>query len=397
MKLLRRTLVVLAGLLLTDSACRAQDFGFVWSEWETSAVEKRGPERADGLLLYFHGFGARHAYLHPIPRIFTQMANVAAWDVLRINRLPIADNEEQDDDILGLVAKRIAEARQNGYKKIIVAGYSRGGWLALLAAVLPDVDAAIGLAPGTGSYEPAELERTRDVLARKLASARAKHVAAFFFGGDPGEDVSERRAVAIRRGLQSSGSTFVVVDRPPDLYGHGAGGTGRFVRRYRDCLLQLVQDANQPAGEVQCSHSSGYAIGSEIGFPASAPVLNLPAGANQAFAPYLGRWEGDDEYGAYLIMESVRVESTHVIFRTGFSPLRGQSAAADPRLGDYPFELDEALGRIVYKLPSGLDGSRATLKSATELEYEAVLSNYGGGKGTRRILLHRRAEAPTDQ
>src|SRR5258708_9954133 len=103
MKFLPRTLIVLAGLLLTDSACRAQDFGFVWSEWETSAVEKRGPERADGLLLYFHGFGARHAYLHPIPRIFTEIANVAAWDVLRINRLAIADNEEQDDDILELV------------------------------------------------------------------------------------------------------------------------------------------------------------------------------------------------------------------------------------------------------------------------------------------------------
>jgi pimeloyl-ACP methyl ester carboxylesterase len=202
MKLLRRTLVVLAGLLLTGSACRAQDFGFVWSEWERSAVERRGPERAEGLLLYFHGFGVQHAYLHPIPPIFTEMAKVAAWDVMRINRLPIADSEAQDDDILGLVAKRIAEGRRNGYKKIIVAGYSRGGWLALLAATLPDVNAAIGLAPGTGSYEQVEMERTRDVLAQKLAGARAKYVAAFFFEGDPGEDLSERRAVAVRHGLQ---------------------------------------------------------------------------------------------------------------------------------------------------------------------------------------------------
>ena len=68
-----------------------------------------------------------------------------------------------------------------------------------------------------------------------------------------------------------------------------------------------------------------------------------------------------------------------------------------PKPTSYPFELDEAFGRIVYKLPSGLDGSRATLKSATELEYEAVLSNYGGGKGTHRILLHKRTEAPADR
>jgi hypothetical protein len=50
-----------------------------------------------------------------------------------------------------------------------------------LAATLPDVNAAIGLAPGTGSYEQVEMERTRDVLAQKLAGARAKYVAAFFF------------------------------------------------------------------------------------------------------------------------------------------------------------------------------------------------------------------------
>ena len=95
------------------------------------------------------------------------------------------------------------------------------------------------------------------------------------------------------------------------------------------------------------------ATGSDIGLPASPSVLKVPSGANQAFAPFLGRWEGDDEYGAYLIMESVQVGPTHVIFRTGFSPPPGQSSAADPRLGDYGFELDEAFGRIVYNAIGG--------------------------------------------
>jgi dienelactone hydrolase len=150
------------------------------------------------------------------------MAKTATWDILRINRLPHIDREAADDDILRFVANRISEARRDGYKKIIVAGYSRGGWLALSAATLPDVDAAIGLAPGTAGINRQALERTRDVLAHKLAGARTKRVAAFFFDGDPREDVSERRAAAIRRGLEKSGSTFIVVDRPPDLQGHSA-------------------------------------------------------------------------------------------------------------------------------------------------------------------------------
>ena len=293
MKLLRRSLIALAGLPLAARAGRAQSFGFVWSEWETSAVERRGPDLAAGLLLYFHGFGKPDAYRDPIPNIFIQMAKVATWDVMRINRLMMVDGEAQDDDILALVAMRIAEARRNGYARIVVTGYSRGGWLALLAATLPDVDAAIGIAPGTGSHAPAERERTRDVLAQKLAGARTKRVAAFFFESDPIEEgLNERRAVAVRRGLQSSGASFMVVDRPPDLHGHSAGATGRFVRRYRDCLLRLVLDADQPAGEIQCSRSDGYAAGAEIGFPAPGPVLSLPPDADPGTCPLSGSLGG---------------------------------------------------------------------------------------------------------
>lgn len=205
MKLLRRTLVVLAGLLLAASACRAQSPDPIWSQWETSAVETRGPEQAAGLLLYFHGFGSVDSFRDPIPSIFTEMARVATWDILRINRQRFADYEWEDDNILRFVAERIAEARWNGYKQIIVAGYSRGGWLALSAATLPDVDAAIGLAPGTGRHDRADLERTRDLLAQGLSGAKAKRIATFFFEGDPVEELTVGRAVAVPRRPTSSG------------------------------------------------------------------------------------------------------------------------------------------------------------------------------------------------
>ena len=386
MKLLRRSLIALTGLPFAARVGRAQDFGFVWSEWETSAVEKRGPELAGGLLLYFHGFSGANVHRDPIPPIFVEMAKVAAWDVLRINRLPMVDGEGYDDDILAVTANRITEARRAGYERIVVAGYSRGGWLALLAATLPDVDAAIGIASGTGSHDPAERERTRDVLAQKLAGAWAKRVAAFFFDGDPVEEgLNERRAIAVRRGLLGSGSTFMVLDRPPDLRGHGAGATGRFVRRYRDCLLRLVLDADRAAGEVQCSGSSGYAAGAEIGFPAPAPTLELPPDANPAFAPYLGRWEGDDPYGAYLIVEAVHVQGKYVVLRTGFSEYHG--AKHPPWMRDYPFQLEEADGSIYCK--SGGDILTAKLKSATELHYE--LRAIDRAKRVRRFLLHKRS------
>jgi pimeloyl-ACP methyl ester carboxylesterase len=322
------------------------------------------------------------------------MAKVATWDILRINRLGPVDGEEADDDILRFVASRITEARREGYKQIVVAGYSRGGWLALLAATLPNVDAAIGLAPGTAGARREALERTRDVLAQKLAGARTKRVAAFFFEGDPREDVSERRAAAIRRGLQKSGSAFIVVDRPPDLPGHSGGATGRFARRYRDCLLQFVRSADQPAGEVQCSRSSGYAVGSEIGFPAVRPALELPADADQALAPFLGRWEGDDKYGGYLILESIAVAPSQVTFKVGFSEHPGASITW---IEDRPFQLDDELhGRIASRSPYGPDGCWATLKSATELDVDVVYSIHDK-VSSRRFLLRKRGDEAADR
>ena len=395
MKLLRRTSVVFAGLLLTAGACRGQDLGNVWSEWETWAVEQRGPGRASGLLVYFQDENP-DAIQGPLPILFTEMARIAQWDILRINRRPSADLESQDDDILRFVAERIARARQDGYREIIVAGFSRGGWLALSAATLPGVDAAIGLAPAMTSFERTELERTRDRLARKLAGAKAKRIAAFFFAGDPHEDVAERRAAAVRRALQQSGSSFMVVDRPPDLQGPSAAAGGRFVRRYRDCLLQFVRNVHEPAGEVQCSRSSGYAIGAEIDFPPSVPALKLPAHADPAFAPYLGRWEGDDESGAYLIMESVEYRwNATVLFRTGYSVGPGGSSLGNGTT-DVPFHLAPAQGLIYSKFAAGDDIGTARLKSPTELDYEVRFRSHGR-QHIWRFLLRKRAAQPADR
>ena len=84
MKVLRRALCAIVVVVLFGSACRAQGHDSIWSDWETSAVEKHGPQRAAGLLLYFHGnAGPADATEDPIPLIFTEMAKAATWDVLR--------------------------------------------------------------------------------------------------------------------------------------------------------------------------------------------------------------------------------------------------------------------------------------------------------------------------
>jgi pimeloyl-ACP methyl ester carboxylesterase len=382
-------LLALAGVLLVGKVACAQNAA-VWSEWETLAVEKRGPERASAVLLYFHGRASWDVTKHPIMTIFIEMAKVADWDILRINRHFSIDMEGYDDDILWIVQRRIAELRQEGYKKIIVGGGSGGGWLALLAATLPGVDAAIGFAPGTASGRSALL-RTGKALGRKLAVAKAPRIAVFFFEGDFLEEGLEiRRSYMIRDGLERSASTFLIVDHPPDLYGHQAMSTGRLVRRYRDCLLKLVHDADLTAGEIQCSRSTGYAAGSDIGFPAPSGPVKPPAYANPALLPYLGRWEGDDEWGAYMILEAAEIGSSSLTFAAGYSDVVG--GADSPRMGAYLFQLNESDGSMFFTSSAGRRSTTVRLTAAMELEVVLAASDDNGQVTTRRFLLRRRPE-----
>lgn len=359
-------MLALPAMLLADGVCHAQNSANVWAGWAASPFAVLGPGEADGVLLYLHAEGHED---QPIAPIFAEMAKVARWDVLRINRRSSVDIEANDAALLEFISSQIDRVRRNGYARVIVGGVSRGGWLALSATTLPALDAAIGLAPGVA--DPGEQERTGHVLARRLVEARTPRVAAFFLTDGLDEDTARHGVTAIRHALASSGSTFMVVDRPPDLHGRSAASSGRFARRYRDCLLDFVQAGDGRSGEVPCSRSTGYTVGAEIGFPTLDPAFQkLPVNADPAFGPFWGRWEGDDEDGNYMILEAVDVRIEGIFLRIGISDGPGRGASLPRVTGDLPFQLDGGRTRIYYKLFEGRpDMFVVKLISQSELEY----------------------------
>jgi predicted esterase len=381
---LARLLLALVGFFLVGGTCRAQNLNFVWAEWGTTALEKRGPDVADGLLIYFHGTGIAGADKLPLPGIFVEMAKVATWDILRINRLPLVDYESQDDDILQFVEKQIVRARQDGYTRIILSGSSRGGWLALSGAALDGVDGVIGFAPGTVGLQEALLERQRDELARRLSTSKAKRVAAFFFEGDPRENVKGGRGPAIQRALQSAGAAYMVVDQPPDLHGHSAAGLGRFTRRYRDCLLQFMIGSEVKPGENQCDQTGGYAVGSDIRFPTRDPTVRFPLYADKAYAPYIGRWEGDDQAGAYTILQATEIGHQHLSMLLGHSP-SPFSRTMRPWIRELRFVLDQS-GGIEFRYPDGSARISVSLIDAEHLEYRVAI---GPAQSVQKSILRR--------
>jgi hypothetical protein len=377
----------LPGMLLAGGACRAQGSMDVWAAWAGSPFEILGPEEAHGVLLYLHAEGLED---QPVAPIFAEMARVAQWDVLRINRRSVVDIEANDAALLEFISSQIDRVRRNGYSRAVVGGISRGGWLALSAATLPGLDAAIGLAPSAAVPDPDELLRTGHALARHLVDAKTRRIAVFFLAEALDEDAAKQGAAAARRALASSGSRFMVVDRSADLHGRSGASSGRFARRYRDCLLEFVQALDGRSDEVPCSRSTGYAVGAEIGFPALDPALQkMPVNADPAFAPFWGRWEGDDEDGTYVILETLDVRVESIFLRIGISdgPGRGRRF---PRVStDIPFHLDGSRTRIYYKLfENRPDMFVVKLKSDSELEYASQRSTPGRHRKFS-IRLHR--------
>ena len=171
--------------------------------------------------------------------------------------------------------------------------------------------------------------------------------------------------------------------------------TGRLVRRYRDCLLRLVREADLPSGELQCSLSTGYAAGSDIGFPASVGPVELAPNADAVLLPYVGRWEGDDEWGGYLILETTVVGQSDIVFAAGCSGEIGLRRS-ETWTGSYPFQLNKADGSIFFAPDSGRGVMIARLRSAAELELELRIPDQNGREMKRQTLLYRKGPQLTD-
>lgn len=381
-----RMILALLVLIATTHVSRAQDF--IWSQWETTAVRQKGPQAADGLLVYFHGYAPAAADKLPVATFFAEVARAANWDVLRVNRLPFVDIDTADADILAVAEAKVEEARRMGYRRVVLGGHSRGGWLALSGASLANVDGVVGLAPASPWFSNESPDRRAATLAARLSQARAPRIAAFFFEGDPIEATSESRALTIQRALETSGSSFLLVDRPPDLFGPDAAGYGRFTRRYRDCVVAFLRAPALPKGAAACtSTKDDYALGADIGFPAALPPVRHLDGADGALDAYVGRWQGDDQAGGYVIMQAVEVGSDHVLFQFGHSPPVGFGRRGS--LEEFSFRKDEASGGLKYT-----DGghriavtARLLPTGSIQLDLEAVTPR--AGQPSRRFMLNK--------
>lgn len=261
--------VVLVLLAATPAAGR--DF---WEEPAFADRSLRGPAAARGVIVYNHGNDdVKEEYRTPVQPLMRLLAE-DGWDVVKFSRRRAADDVRAAED--ALVAE-VAALRRRGYETIILAGPSRGGWLALMAATRVPVFAVIATAPGGFGTRGDGIMRSFAELQARLPQIQAQRVVVVDMAGDPRVDRVGGRGPAFRAAL--AGVPAWVIDRPPGFTGHTAAMTGRFARIYGACIRRFLAMA-QP----DCDTTSG---------PAAADDLPLPPDAREVPSRgLLGRWVG---------------------------------------------------------------------------------------------------------
>ena len=172
------------------------------------------------------------------------------WDTFRFNRMRVDDTLDKSSAALAQVVKQL---KQQGYRKVALAGQSFGGFLALLAADATDqVDSVIVTAPAAyGSFSDyyGSWRSNATKLYPLLEDVHSARVMVFFFHGDdfdPGGRGERTKEILAERHI-----AHIVVDQPPQLTTHWAATTPLFTQRYTGCIEGFI-DATSLADDARC-------------------------------------------------------------------------------------------------------------------------------------------------
>lgn len=199
----------------------------------------RGPRLANGLIVWSHGYMAGRNATDSAPQTWIGRFTRAGYDLYRFDREWIAD-WASDATALAIAVRK---AREMGYRRIVLAGQSAGGWvsLAALARGAP-VDGVIAVA----AAHHGEVAKMRDTTRARSewqnvlqALKPGPRVVVVNFAADT-YDVGGRMADA-RSILAKSGVDGVIIDEPEGFKGHGAGSNPAFGRKFGSCMFAFVE------------------------------------------------------------------------------------------------------------------------------------------------------------
>ena len=268
---------------------------FFWTEWGFCDLPAHGPDKARGVVVWNHGISGTNQQYKAPPAVVMRLLHGRGWDIIKLNRNNLGETSR--DLSLARATERteaeIRALRDRGYRRIVLAGQSFGGYITLETAEgQPGVFGVVAMSPGVtarGSIERIDPSITE----RLLRDTKASRVVAVFPPGDALFDNRVRGPGALRA-LGARGLPFLVVDETSTaISGHGGGMGGRFLLRYGLCVADFLSGDTPPPGRYACPEGrEGLAARSLLFRDGEAPRL-FPVGTlPDDLARFSGLWYG---------------------------------------------------------------------------------------------------------
>ncbi len=223
---------------------------FYWLEYGFCDMKLFGPEQARGVILWNHGIAGTQVQHAAPPALALRLLQARGWDVLKLNRHNLSEGADSYRRAGERVVEEIKTQRARGYRKIVIAGQSFGGRVALeVGTTSSDLFATIAMAPGMETT--IGNSRTQGPTDERLRLAKSERVAVVFPGRDElfGNPDRGKTAGPI---LAATGRPYLMLDERAGLSGHGGATGGNFALRYGHCLQEFLSAPVLQAGPFAC-------------------------------------------------------------------------------------------------------------------------------------------------
>jgi pimeloyl-ACP methyl ester carboxylesterase len=205
----------------------------------SSAFTPVGPAAARGALVWLHGSYDTDVQPEspPEPGWVARMAALG-FDIWRFDRSPGADPLTEGG--AGLLHGATA-LRQAGYRRVVVAGHSRGAFIALSGLAHPDViDAVAAISPAAHGTSLARRPLAMAAYQLLLDAAGSVDLALVLLQDDPLEPDSAGRDTAARTMARRTGARLLDIVQPDEPRGHMGGYDVNFDKLFGARLVKFL-------------------------------------------------------------------------------------------------------------------------------------------------------------
>ncbi len=217
------------------------------------AFTPAGTGQAKGALVWLHGGYDSDAEPDgpPTPGWIAGMSR-RGYDIWRFDRTPGQDPLDAGGVALIRALQRL---RDDGYRRLVVAGQSRGAFVALATLAHPElVNALAAISPAAHGTNPTRrAQAMADFTARMRAAAGPMRLAFVQLADDPFDPDPDGRVAAVRAAAASAGLRLLLIDRPPAPTGHMGSYEPEFDRLFGACLADFLADTGLATeGKTSC-------------------------------------------------------------------------------------------------------------------------------------------------